>query len=762
MPAHRPLCVAKLAVLLLLTPFAVAAGPTTAPITAPTTAPAWQPVPGQLMTRWAKDVDPAAPLPEYPRPQMVRKAWQNLNGLWDYAVVDKGATATPAAHDGKLLVPFPIQSALSGVKRQVSPEQRLFYHRTFTVPPAWNNQAVLLHFGAVDYESVVSVNGREVGRHVGGYDPFTFDVTSALKLGENDLAVNVYDATGVDQPTGKQRIKTSGIFYTNCTGIWQTVWLEPVPTLHVSALKIVPDVDGSTLRLTVTASGGGGGGATVSVTAGADGKPVATGTGQTGSEIAVPIAAAHLWTPDDPYLYSLHVAIRQGDRVLDAVDSYFAMRKVSLGKDAKGRTRILLNNQFVFQRGVLDQGYWPDGIYTAPTDAALRSDVDLAKRLGFNLNRKHVKVEPDRWYYWCDQRGLLVWQDMPSAFSRPGSAMPAPARAQFITELTRLVETHANHPSIVVWTTFNEGWGEHDVKPLVDLVRRLDPTRLVNDASGWVDVAGAGDLRDTHHYPEPACTDPEPTRAVVCGEFGGLGMRVPGHSWTDASWGYQGLASGSWSLTRQFQKLIRQAYGLRDERAMSAYVYTQLTDVENESNGMVTYDRAVMKPDGAIAAAANAGQFVPLPPNPHPELVPTSADEAQTWRYTTDKPADDWVKPAFDAKGWKQGPGAFGHGVGHPGTPWTTGDIWLRRTVTLPEKLPAKIDVLTFHDEDVEVYANGIAAASAGGHVPDYVRLPMSADARTALTLGENVIAVHCHQTVGLQYIDVGLIAGGK
>ena len=740
-----------LATLLALTLIAApaAADPT------PTTRPGWQPVAGQLMTRWARDVAPAAPLPEYPRPQMVRREWLNLNGLWDYALVGKGSS-TPALFDGKILVPFPIESALSGVKRPATPDQRLFYRRVFTVPAAWAGRSVLLHFGAVDYESVVTVNGKEVGRHVGGYDPFAFDVTAALKpAGENELVVNVYDATSLDQPIGKQRLKGGRIFYTGCTGIWQTVWLEPVAATHIESLKIVPDVDGSALKLTVSTTGD----ATVSVTAGADGKPVGTATGGPNAELSIPIPAAHLWTPDDPYLYSLHVAIRQGDKVLDAVDGYFAMRKVSLGKDAKGRTRILLNNQFVFQRGVLDQGYWPDGIYTAPTDAALRSDVDLTKRLGFNLSRKHAKVEPDRWYYWCDQLGLLVWQDMPQAFSRPGDAMPAPAKAQFLTELKQLVATHANHPSIVAWTTFNEGWGEHDVKPIVDGVHQLDPTRLVNTASGWNDVAGVGDIRDTHHYPAPGCADPEPDRAVVCGEFGGLGMRVPGHMWTEQSWGYQGLASGSWSLTRQFQRVIRQAYGLRDDRAMSAYVYTQLTDVETESNGLVTYDRAVIKPDGAIAAAANAGQFVPLPPNPQPELVPTSADDPQTWRYTTDKPNDEWVRPDFDDKAWKRGPGGFGRGTGHPGTPWTTGDVWLRRTVTLPDKLPAKIDVLAFHDEDVEVYLNGISAASATGHSADYVPLPMSADARAALTPGENVIAVHCHQTVGAQFIDVGLMA---
>ena len=700
--------------------------------------PAWQPVGGGLMTRWAKDVDPAAPLPEYPRPQLVRHDWQNLNGLWDYALTAKGAAAPPAAFDGKLLVPFPIESALSGVKKTVTADQRLFCHRTFTVPAAWAGRDVLLHVGAIDYKAAVSVNGREVGRHTGGYDPFTVDVTAALHAGENDLLVNVYDGNSDAQPIGKQRQHGGGIFYTGCTGIWQTVWLEPVPATHVTSLHIVPDVDGSVLKLTVACVGD----AAVSVTAGADGKPVGTAAGDAGAEITVPIPAAHLWTPDDPYLYSLHVGVRHGGQVLDSVDSYFALRKVSLGKDGQGRTRILLNNQFVFERGVLDQGYWPDGIYTAPTDAALRSDVDATKKLGFDLSRKHAKVEPDRCYYACDTLGLLVWQDMTQAFAKPADLTDA-AKAQFAAELTRLVQAHDDDPCIIAWTTFNEGWGEHDVKAAVDRVHRLDPTRLVDDASGWNDVAGIGDVRDTHHYPAPWCTEPEPDRSVVCGEFGGLGMRVDGHMWATQSWGYQGLAGSGWNLTRLYQGVARQAYKLRDEQGMSGYVYTQLTDVETESNGLLTYDRAVIKPDAAVVAAANAGQFVPLPPNPHPELVPTSADGAVTWRYTTDRPADNWATAGFDDSAWKAGPAGFGHDVGTPGTAWTAGDIWIRRTAPMPDHLPAKIDVLAFHDEDVEVYVNGVPAAAAAGYTTDYARLPLSADARAALRPGEPaVIAV--------------------
>ena len=516
----------------------------------PTTDPAWHLIPGHLVTRWAKDVDPAAPLPEYPRPQMVRRDWLNLNGLWDYALTDQGAVNPPAAYDGKLLVPFPIESALSGVRKPVSAQQRLFYHRTFTVPAAWAGRPVLLHFGAVDYEATVSVNNREVGRHVGGYTPFTFDITSALHAGDNDLLVNVYDATSEDQPIGKQRTGKAahGIWYTACTGIWQTVWLEPVAATHVTSLKLVPDVDGSALRVTVAAAGD----ATVTVTAGADGKAVGTATGEPGAELTVPIAARHLWTPDDPYLYSLHVSLRHGEQVLDAVDSYFALRKVSLGKDAQGHDRILLNDRFVFQRGVLDQGYWPDGNYTAPTDAALRFDLDTTKALGFNLSRKHAKVEPDRWYYWCDRLGLLVWQDMPQAKS---GHLSDEAKAAFKQQLAEEVTAFADHPSIIVWTTFNEGWGEHDVEQLVDGVHQMDPTRLVDAASGWDDVPGVGDVRDTHHYPAPSCEVPTGDRASVDGEFGGLGLRAQGHLWAGPSSGSHRLDGDRWKLTRKLPRI---------------------------------------------------------------------------------------------------------------------------------------------------------------------------------------------------------------
>jgi hypothetical protein len=724
----------------------------------------WHQAAAPLSTRWDKEVSPGNALPEYPRPQMTRGAWQNLNGLWDYGLTDSAATAAPAAYDGRILVPFCYESSLSGVGKASPVTQRLWYRRKFSVPAAWraNGQRVLLHFGAVNWDSAVSVNGQPMGDHKGGYDAFDYDVTNALKPGANEIVVSAFNPLLCDVPDsqvlGKQRVHPRSIFYTGATGIWQSVWLEPVPAAHIASLKMTPDVDAKTLHVTVAAPGAVG--TQVLLTA-MDGRTVvAKATGAAGAEMTLPIANPHLWSPSDPHLYGLKVSLIKNGKPIDSVGSYFAMRKISPGKDAQGRTTILLNNQPIFQVGALDQGYWPDGIYTAPTDSALRSDIDFAKSLGFNLLRKHAKVEPERWYYWTDKLGILVWQDMPQAFGDLNDA----AKAQWLTEWKREIATHDNHPSIVVWTTFNEGWGQHDTEAIVALTKQLDPTRLVNNASGWTDK-GVGDIRDTHAYPGPSSTMPEPTRAAVNGEFGGVTERVPDHMWTKNVMGYGKTLTNRWQVTQRYQELLKKGYGIRDTRGTCALVYTQLTDVEQESNGLMTYDRSVIKVLPNIVKAANEGRFLPLPPAPplpvNHDLVPTSEDVGRAWQYTTHKPGDDWTKPDFDASSWKTGPAPFGQGVGNPNTPWTDkpGDIWLRRMVILPANIPANLVVRTIHDEDVEVYVNGVLAASALGFVGDYVNLPMSDAAHAALKPGENLIAVHCHQTVGGQIIDVGITA---
>jgi len=723
---------------------------------------------GKLPTQWDEDVSPTNPLPEYPRPQMVRTLWQSLNGPWDYVLTDAKVTSPPTAFNaGKMLVPFPYESSLSGVGKPSPTGQRLWYRRTFAVPDAWRTggQRVLLHFGAVNWYSAVFINGKEMGQHKGGFDGFDYDITDKMKPGDNTLIVSAWNPMLIDSPdaqvVGKQRAHRGGIFYTGSTGIWQSVWLEPVPDVHIDSLKIVTDLDNQ--QVTIFASGN------LPSTTGPPRVPIII-SDDDGKEVArgfafdpIKIPNPKLWTPDSPHLYTVQIAVStEPFQIDDPITGYFAMRKISLGKDDQGRAQILLNDKFVFEIGALDQGYWPDGIYTAPTDDALKSDIVAAEVLGLNLLRKHAKVEPERWYFWADKLGMLVWQDMPQCFDSKGPKgeriLSDAAKAQWLVEWKQILAQRINHPCIIVWTTFNEGWGQHDTENIVALTKQIDPSRLVNDASGWTDK-GVGDISDAHAYPGPGCETAGETRASVNGEFGGLTMRVPGHMWTTALYGYGTTLKTGWKVTQKYQQLLKTAYALRDQRGCSAFVYTQLTDVEDESNGLLTYDRAVVKPFSEIIAAANNGHFLPLPPSPaSKEFLPTSEEDAQTWSFVTQKPAKDWAQPAFDASSWKTGPAPFGQGY-VVNTPWTDtpGDIWLRRTVTLPKTIPAKLVVRTIHDDDAEAYVNGVLAASAPGYVSDYADLPMSDAARAALKSGENVIAVHCHQNAGAQVIDVGI-----
>ena len=496
----------------------------------------WAAVPAPLMTRWGAAVSPSTVQhSEYPRPQFVRAQWQNLNGLWSYGITPTDAPR-PRTWTGKILVPFPVESALSGVKKPLGETQQLWYRRTFTVPPHWRGQRLILHFGAADWKAQVWVNGQPVGTHFGGYDAFSLDITAALKAtGPQELTVSVWDPNDAGgQPRGKQVDDPREIWYTASSGLWQTVWLEPVPVHAIGSLKIVPDIDRKEVRLNVAAAPG----EHLRAVALDGSVVVAEASGLAGQPLTLHLKRPKLWSPGQPFLYRLKVELRRGDRVVDQVSSYFGMRKISLGQDARGVTRILLNNRPLFQLGVLDQGFWPDGLYTAPSDAALRSDLMVLKRLGFNLVRKHVKVEPERWYYWADKLGLLVWQDMPSGDATADQGGGDVARtdgsaSEFEQELTQMIKTHQNHPSVVMWVLFNEGWGQYDTARLTQRVRQLDPTRLVDSASGWND-RGVGDVIDWHRYPGPDAPDPTRTRAAVLGEFGGLGLPLAGHTWQDA------------------------------------------------------------------------------------------------------------------------------------------------------------------------------------------------------------------------------------
>ena len=710
----------------------------------------WKPAPSPLMTRWAKDVSPDRVWPEYPRPQMVREKWVNLNGLWDYAVTPKDASQ-PEKWDGQILVPFCIESALSGVGRKVQPTERLWYRRKFTAPELPHGGRLLLHFGAVDWQTTVWVNGRQVGEHTGGYDPFTFDITECLKPGENELVVAVWDPTDTGwQPRGKQVLNPKGIWYTAVTGIWQTVWLEPVPAQSIEKLKLVPDVDRERLVVTVVAPKG----LTVHLKARFAGQDVAETSGPAGEALELRIPQPKLWWPEEPNLYDLEVSLLSDGRVVDRVESYFGMRKVSVEKDENGINRLMLNGKFVFQYGPLDQGWWPDGLYTPASDEAMKFDIEMTKKFGMNMARKHVKYEPERWYYWCDKLGLLVWQDMPSGNADRNEE----SRANFRKELKAMIDARFNHPCIIMWIPFNEGWGQHDTCDIVKWIKEYDPSRVVNEASGWHDN-GCGDISDMHRYPGPGVRPIEEKRACVLGEFGGLGMPIPGHLWKEqGAWGYVAYADQE-ALTDAYCELLAQVRFLIPQ-GLCAAVYTQTSDVEIEVNGLMTYDREVIKIQ--VDRAAEAARRLHLPPPTVQVLVATSEHQGQVWRYTTETPSENWMTPEFDDSAWKEGPGGFGT-EGTPGavvrTVWNTSDIWLRRSFEL-EKLPehGELALAIHHDEDAEVYLNGQLIKRTKGFLTGYTIVPLTGEAaRKALKPGRNVLAVHCHQTRGGQYIDVGL-----
>jgi beta-galactosidase/beta-glucuronidase len=589
----------------------------------------WKLAQGPLATRWAKDVSPDKALPEYPRPQMVRKDWQNLNGLWDYAVRPKG-NDRPEKFDGQILVPYPVESALSGVMKRIdNVAERLWYRRTFTVPTDWSGKNVLLHFGAVNWDSTVWVNGKKLGEHLGGYDGFDFNITEALKHnGQQEIVVSAWNpADAGTQPRGKQVRKPGGIFYTPSTGIWQTVWIEPVPKTAIDSVTIVPDVDKNVVRIAVKAHGDLNG-KHVDASYSYKGKTTIVGgrtwtpAGGAGAlspvegeitSLTLPVADPILWSPDSPYLYSTKVSLTDAVFGVDMVETYFAMRKVSIAKDDKGVTRIFLNNKPQYMIGPLDQGFWPDGIYTAPTDEALKYDIEMTKKLGYNMARKHVKVEPDRWYYWADKLGLLVWQDMPSGDRSIGPKQPDLVRSpesakQYDLELQRMIDGRRNHPSIIMWVVFNEGWGQFDTPRVTNWVKEYDPSRLVNCASGWTD-RGVGDVHDIHVYPGPGTTKPEEHRAAVLGEFGGLGLPLEGHTWQSTkNWGYRQFKTRD-EVTKAYLSLMDHLQPEIADPGMSAAVYTQTTDVETEVNGLMTYDREIVKPDEEQLAAAHRKLF---------------------------------------------------------------------------------------------------------------------------------------------------------
>lgn len=740
-------------------------------LAAPAFADDWKPAPVPLMTKWGKQITAdKQPWPEYPRPQLVRKDWQNLNGLWDYAITKKG-DAKPTKWDGQILVPFCIESALSGVGKHPTENDELWYRRDLDAS-AWKGRRVILRFEAVDWETTVFVNGKELGTHRGMSDPFSFDVTDALKDGRGELVVRVWDPTEKgSQPLGKQLSKPEGIWYTPVTGIWQTVWMEPVNEPgYVEHVMTSTDLANGTVTVAVHHN---------SPRTGATFKVEVLDGGQVVASITAPdrahtlrIPNAKHWTPDTPHLYGVRVTVtgKEAADGNDLVESYFAFRKVSAAKDEKGVLRLMLNDKPLFQYGPLDQGWWPDGLLTPPSDEAMKYDLEILKKVGMNMLRKHIKVEPSRYYYHCDKMGLIVWQDMPSAINRtkkhfipPGGKKDADdqftdaEKKQFRDELKAMMDHLRFFPCIYCWVPFNEGWGQHDTNAILKWTKEYDPTRLVNGPSGWED-RGYGDMKDMHMYPGPGMFPIMNDRVSVLGEFGGLGLPVKIHLWKDAgNWGYRTYKTPE-ELREAYHVLMVRMHPLIG-KGMAAAVYTQTTDVEIEVNGLMTYDREVIKFDLAETAKWHKALFGPVPE--YAELIPTSEKAPQTWKYTTAQPADEWAKPEFDAGAWKEGPGGFGTKMTPGtavGTEWNTKDIWARRTFELKEVPAGEVMLRVHFDEDAEVYMNGVLAARLPGYATEYGEVPMSAAARKALKAGPNVLAVRARNAGGGQYIDAGLV----
>ncbi|UPK71796.1 glycoside hydrolase family 2 protein [Chitinophaga filiformis] len=570
----------------------------------------WRMQPVTIHTRWAKDVNPNNPFSEYPRPQMVRSNWCNLNGLWEYTITDL-QNAVPSRYEGRILVPYPLESALSGVERSLQPYQNLWYMRTFDKPVLKDGDRVLLHFGAVDWQATIYINDKEVGSHTGGYQAFTLDITEQLRRGKNRLVVKVFDPTdkGIG-PHGKQVLKPGNIYYTSSSGIWQTVWMETVPADYITGFMMTPDIDKGTLNVKVNAPAD----ASIELVASETGREVGKIGGKAGALLELPVKNMKVWSPETPFLYDLTIKLIKGDKIIDTVRTYFGMRKIAIQKDERGVDRIFLNNKPYFNFGTLDQGFWPDGLYTAPTDSALKFDIEIIKAMGFNTIRKHIKIEPARWYYYTDKLGMLVWQDLVN----PNQRLRDGAKEQYEKESKETLEQLHNNPSITTWVIFNEKWGAYDQQRITEWVKTIDSSRIVNGHSGemlyvnnelrspsqnpWV----SSDMTDVHSYPFPRNAPKLLGKARVLGEFGGIGVPVIGHLWDDlvTGWGYDGIVSPT-TMQRQYKKMI-DSIKVLEGLGLSGSIYTQPFDVEGEQNGLITYDRNVSKVPLSVIRSINS------------------------------------------------------------------------------------------------------------------------------------------------------------
>ena len=574
----------------------------------------WKPAGDKIKTKWAEQINPKNVLPEYPRPQLERTDWVNLNGEWEYAIKPKGEVE-PQAFDGNILVPFAIESSLSGVQKEVGDANELWYKRTFSVPANWKNKDIVLNFGAVDWKADVFINDVLIGSHQGGFTPFSFNITPYLNGKSNQkLVVRVWDPSDKGyQPRGKQTSNPEGIWYTPVTGIWQTVWIEPVATNHITSVKSIPNIDNGTMNVTVGTSMPCNT-SIVEVRLMDKGQVVASAKGIQGKELRLAVQNPTLWDTTNPYLYDMKVSLVKDGKVLDDVKSYTAFRKISAKRDANGVMRMQLNNKNLFHYGPLDQGWWPDGLYTAPTDEALLYDIIKTKEWGFNMIRKHVKVEPSRWYYHCDKEGILVWQDMPSGDmgnqwaphtynGGTDKERSSASIANYYQEWKEIMDLCVSHPSVVVWVPFNEAWGQFDTEKVAEWTKNYDPSRLVNPASGGNHRA-CGDILDLHNYPGPNMFLYDPQRVTVLGEYGGIGLPLENHLWWNKrNWGYVQFKNSD-EVTAEYVKYANELKDMVD-RGFSAAVYTQTTDVEGEVNGLMTYDRKEIKINEAAVKKAN-------------------------------------------------------------------------------------------------------------------------------------------------------------
>lgn len=742
-----------------------------------------RPAKAPLITPWGKKVSPENVWREYPRPQMVRKDWLNLNGLWKYAITEAVAYR-PNTFEENILVPFCIQSPLSGVQRNVTSGQRLWYRRLFDLPESWRDRRVLLHFGAVDWETTVWVNNQQIGIHRGGYDPFTMDITGALKPGEEqEIILKVWDPgeSGL-QPIGKQTVRRqTSQTYELTTGIWQTVWLEPVANVSIKRLNIIPDIDNQMVKVAAEIHGDAAG-CQLEMKALDGNEIVGREVGDPKKPISLVITKPKLWSPDSPFLYTLKATLLRDGKTLDMVDSYFGMRKISLGKDEQGINRIFLNNEQIFQIGPLDQGYWPDGVFTPPSEAAMRFDLEYLKSVACNMVRLHIKVNPARWYYHCDRLGLLVWQDFVCGLSR-GKNLPPEAVTQWDLEHKRIIDALYNHPSIIMWIVFNEGWGQHETERITHWAMEYDSSRLVSNASGWIDVMGLANIRDIHDYttyPSIPIPGREKTRAVVLGECGGFNVIVKDHNWHsqipqersehDNEWIYD-IKRPTYSigerLTEHYAALVENLRLLQME-GLCAAVYTQIVDMKREQNGYLSFDRQVSKMDPKNLLNLHERLFLPSP-QVSPIIIP-SLEQPQQWRYSISEKSSDWFAQGFEDKNWSEGFGPFGNTDGDPQrvrTRWTTSDLYLRKSFNLnevPQRAVLKIYCFgQIYPEinDCEIYLNGkLTKVTRSRHIQQEFRVTdilLDSDTLNSLKQGTNLIAVRCEMNeINPRLIDFG------